>query len=115
MARHTFLKAGLTLTALGAALGAAGGTAHAVPSPVGELDAAAAVEGVSAATPHVLGTAKNLKVNPLAQTGVDPLNNGVGTQVGDFRPVNTTSMTGSLTSLPNLPVAGPVLGGALPG
>ncbi|MEU7280157.1 hypothetical protein AB0A69_15435 [Streptomyces sp. NPDC045431] len=115
MARHTLLQAGLTLSALGAALGAGGGTAHAVPSPVGELDTASAMQGVQAAAPHVVGAAKNLKINPLAQTGVDPLNNGVGTQVGDFQPVSTTSMTGSLTSAPNLPVAGPLLGGALPG
>ncbi|MFF9866292.1 hypothetical protein ACF1G0_12815 [Streptomyces sp. NPDC013953] len=115
MARHTFLKAGLALSALGTALGATGGTAQAVPSQVGDLDAAAAMQGVSAAAPHVVGTAKNLKINPLAQTGVDPLDNGVGTQVGDFRPVDTTSVTGSLTSAPNLPVVGPVLGDALPG
>ncbi|MGI5481040.1 hypothetical protein [Streptomyces lavendofoliae] len=120
MTRHTWLKAGLTVSALGAALGATGGAAHAVVQPpqvpqLPAMDTQAALEGTAGAIPHVTGVAKNLKVNPLAQTGVDPLNNGVGTQVSDFKPVNTASATGSLTSLPALPVAGPLLGGVVPG
>ncbi|GAA4903517.1 hypothetical protein ACFPM3_29080 [Streptomyces coeruleoprunus] len=111
---NPLLKAGLTtVSALGAALGAAGGTAQAVQLPA--TDPAAAVQGVSGALPYAAAPVKHLKINPLAETGVDPLNNGVGTQVSDFKPVDTSSATGSLTSAPNLPVAGPLLGGVLPG
>ncbi|MEU9979627.1 hypothetical protein [Streptomyces sp. NPDC050856] len=110
MARHPLLQAGLTVSALGAVLGAAGGTAHAQ-----DLDTEAALRSTAGAVPHAAAPVKQLKVNPLAQTGVDPLDNGVGTQVADFRPVDTTSVTGSMTRLPELPVAGPLLGGALPG
>ncbi|GAA2487017.1 hypothetical protein [Streptomyces gobitricini] len=120
MTRHTWLRAGLTVSALGAVLGATGGTAHAVVQPprlpqLPQTDPQAALQGTMGAVPHVTGVAKHLKVNPLAQTGVDPLNNGVGTQVSDFKPVDTASVTGSLTSLPSLPVAGPLLGGVIPG
>ncbi|RST09097.1 hypothetical protein E2C00_26935 [Streptomyces sp. WAC05374] len=120
MTRHTLLKAGLTVTALGAALGVPGGAAHAVVQPpqlpqLPKTDPQAALGATMGAVPHVTGVAKNLKVNPLAQTGVDPLNNGLGTQVSDFRPVDTTMLTGSVTSAPNLPVAGPLLGGVIPG
>ncbi|MEE1756213.1 hypothetical protein [Streptomyces sp. SP18CS02] len=113
MARRTLLKAGLTVSALGAALAAGGGTAQAAGAP--DVDAASAVRATTGAVPHAVGAVKHLKINPLAQTGVDPLDNGVGTQVADFRPVDTTMVTGSLTSAPNLPVAGPLLGGLLPG
>ncbi|MFF8385916.1 hypothetical protein [Streptomyces kanasensis] len=109
---NPLLKAGLTVTAVGAALGAAG-TAQA--ADLHQVDAQAALQAVAAAVPHATAPVKNLKVNPLAETGVDPLNNGVGTQVSDFQPVSTTSATGSLTSAPNLPVAGPLLGGLIPG
>ncbi|MER7107948.1 hypothetical protein [Streptomyces sp. NPDC000229] len=120
MTRHILLKAGLTVSALGAALGVTGGTAHALVQPpqvpqLPKMDPQAALQATMGAVPHVTGVAKNLKVNPLAGTGVDPLNNGVGTQVSDFKSVETTSATGSLTSLPNLPVVGPLLGGVVPG
>ncbi|WP_175410815.1 hypothetical protein [Streptomyces sp. TRM64462] len=110
---NRLLKAGLTVSAVGAALGAAGGTAQA--AQLHELDPAAALQAVTGAVPHAAAPVKHFKINPLAETGVDPLDNGFGTQVADFRPVDTTSVTGSLTSAPNLPVAGPLLGGVLPG
>ncbi|WP_228979791.1 hypothetical protein [Streptomyces sp. DH12] len=110
---NPLLKAGLAVTALGAALGAAAGTAQA--ADLHDVDAEAALQSVMAATPHATAPVKNLKVNPLAGTGVDPLNNGVGTQVSDFRPVETTSATGSVTNATSLPVAGPLLGGLIPG
>ncbi|MFF8830437.1 hypothetical protein [Streptomyces sp. NPDC015131] len=120
MTRQTLLRAGLTVSALGAALGVTGGAAHAVVQPpqvpqLPKTDPQAALEGTMGAVPHVTGVAKNLKVNPLAGTGVDPLDNGVGTQVADFRPLDTTALTGSVTSAPQLPVAGPLLGGVVPG
>lgn len=44
----------------------------------------------------------NLKVNPLAKTGVDPLDNGIGTKVADFPAVSTRMVTGALTSGPSV-------------
>ncbi|OII65928.1 hypothetical protein BJP40_15235 [Streptomyces sp. CC53] len=111
---NRLLKAGLTVSAVGAALGAAGGAAHAAPQ-LHDVDPAASVQALTGAVPHVAGPVKHLKINPLAETGVDPLDNGVGTQVADFQPVDTTSVTGSLTNVPSLPVAGPLLGGVVPG
>ncbi|MFJ8695196.1 hypothetical protein [Streptomyces roseolilacinus] len=110
---NPLLKAGLTVTALGAALGAAGSPAQA--ADLREGDAATAARALTGAVPHTVAPVKRLKVNPLAETGVDPLDNGVATQVADFAPVDTRSVTGSLTSAPDLPTVGPLLGGLLPG
>ncbi|MFD3872456.1 hypothetical protein [Streptomyces sp. NPDC058623] len=113
MARHAaptppkrFRAAGLTLSMAGAALAMAAGGARA-----GELSVPAALAGVA-------DPITNLKVNPLANTGVDPLDNGVATQVADFPSVGTGMVTGTLTRGPSvgeLPTAavssllGPVL------
>ncbi|MGW7315013.1 hypothetical protein [Streptomyces sp. NPDC054854] len=113
MARHAaptppkrLRAAGLTLTMAGAALAMAAGGAQA-----GELSVPAALAGVT-------DPVTNLKVNPLANTGVDPLDNGVATQVADFPSVGTGMVTGALTRGPSvgeLPTAavssllGPVL------
>lgn len=117
MARHaapkaprpaTLRAAGLTLSMAGAALAMAAGGAQA-----GELDVPAALAGVS-------DPISNLKVNPLANTGVDPLDNGVATKVADFPSVGTGMVTGILTRGPSvgeLPTAaassllGPLTGG----
>ncbi|MFJ9593341.1 hypothetical protein ACIRS3_11325 [Streptomyces virginiae] len=82
--------AGLTLSMAGAALAMAAGGAQA-----GELDVPAAVAGVT-------DPIANLKVNPLAHTGVDPLDNGVATKVADFPSVGTTAVTGILTQGPSV-------------
>ncbi|MFJ7587390.1 hypothetical protein ACIQZO_08315 [Streptomyces sp. NPDC097617] len=113
MARHAapspsnrLRSAGLTVSLAGAALAMAAGGAQA-----GELDVPAAVAGVT-------DPIANLKVNPLAHTGVDPLDNGVATKVADFPSVGTGMVTGILTQGPSvgeLPTAaassllGPVL------
>ncbi|WP_371617565.1 hypothetical protein [Streptomyces sp. NBC_00454] len=119
MARHAAPKApqtkalrtaGLTLSMAGAALAMAAGGAQA-----GELSVPAALAGVA-------DPISNLKVNPLANTGVDPLDNGVATKVADFPSVGTGMLTGSLTrgpSIGELPTAaassllGPLLPGAV--
>ncbi|MET7516089.1 hypothetical protein ABZS88_21950 [Streptomyces sp. NPDC005480] len=127
-AQHALLCAGLTLTAAGAALG--GGAVSAgeaepaaapLASPVGDLDAAAAGGGVTGAlhtaTQGGLAPVKHLKINPLAGTGVDPLDNAIGTQVADFQPASTAVATGPLAkggALADLPLAGPATG-LLPG
>ncbi|WP_405806530.1 hypothetical protein OG729_15150 [Streptomyces sp. NBC_00210] len=121
MARHkapqpprlALLRAGLTVATVAAALGA-GGAAHAAPAsaPVG-LDTlegqAQRATGVVTNSLAGAGQLKNLQLNPLANTGVDPLDNSVGTQVADFKPVSTEAVTGPLAAgaaAKDLPVVG---------
>lgn len=52
-----------------------------------------------------------LRLDPLAGTGADPLNNTVETQIADFKPLSTAAVTGPVTSgggLKDLPVVGQV-------
>jgi hypothetical protein len=52
---------------------------------------------------------KELQVDPLAHTGVDPLDNSVGTRVADTRPVSTGDVTGPIARgdrVGELPVVG---------
>ena len=60
----------------------------------------------------VLRPVKELPLDPLAKTGVDPLDNSLGTQIADFRPVSTEVLTRPLAdggSLDDLPVVGAVV------
>lgn len=55
----------------------------------------------------------DLQLDPLANTGVDPLDNAVGTQIADFKPLTTAVLTDPITSggsLGDLPVVGTVTG-----
>lgn len=124
--RRALLRAGLTVTALGAALGAGAGSAQAVAlPPVAEVpeQGSAALQAVGEtagpAVTSALGTSltssvapiTDLQLHPLANTGVDPLDNVVGTQIADFQPVTTAVLTDPLTSggaLNDLPVVGQV-------
>ncbi|MFC8510711.1 hypothetical protein ACFT6Z_34890 [Streptomyces sp. NPDC057131] len=119
--RSALLKAGLTVTAAGAALLGAGAAAQAaegvgVPLPVDTLtqtDGEAALEGVG----QGVAPLTRLQLDPLAKTGVDPIDNGVGTQVADFKPVGTGLVTDHLTqggAVADLPVAGPLTQSLLP-
>ncbi|MFC8494874.1 MULTISPECIES: hypothetical protein [unclassified Streptomyces] len=121
--RSALLKAGLTVTAAGAALVGAGAGAQAaapLPLPVDSLtqtDAAAAGAGALGGVGHALGPLTRLQLDPLANTGVDPLDNGLGTQVADFKPVGTNLVTDHLTkggAVADLPVVGPLSQGLLP-
>ncbi|MFE5510118.1 MULTISPECIES: hypothetical protein [unclassified Streptomyces] len=121
--RSALLKAGLTVTAAGAALVGAGAGAQAaapLPLPVGSLtqtDTAAAGAGALGGVGHALGPLTRLQLDPLANTGVDPLDNGLGTQVADFKPVGTNLVTDHLTkggAVADLPVVGPLSQGLLP-
>ncbi|MEV0006636.1 hypothetical protein AB0M10_30255 [Streptomyces sp. NPDC051840] len=124
--RRALLRAGLTLTALGAALGAGGTAAQAaapaVPatgsdtadSTLGALGETASPALTSALGYGIAGALKpvtDLQIDPLANTGVDPLDNAVGAQIADFKPVTTALVTDPLTSgaaLGDLPVIGQV-------
>ncbi|MEN8653659.1 hypothetical protein ABCR94_24385 [Streptomyces sp. 21So2-11] len=129
--RRALLRAGLTLTAAGAAL-ASGGAAQAAPAPdlaqsagvthlLDELDSAAPVQvattALGYATAGGIAPLKDLRLNPLAGTGVDPLDNVVGTQIADFKPLSTALVTNPLTAggaPKDLPIVGDVVS-ALPG
>ncbi|MFF0285177.1 hypothetical protein [Streptomyces sp. NPDC005262] len=119
--RRALLRAGLTVTAVGAALGAGGAAAQAAPLPVAPASGAdsglgavrGATGGATGALGHAVSPITQLQLDPLANTGVDPLANGVGTQVADFKPLSTGVATDPLTSggaLKDLPVVGQVTG-----
>ncbi|GAA3119651.1 hypothetical protein ACFQ0X_17665 [Streptomyces rectiviolaceus] len=133
MARHAaaskhlsraLLRAGLTVTVAGTALGIGGAaTANAAPAPTPQAseNLPAAGAGVFRAVQEVtaggLGPVKELKLNPLAGTGVDPLDNAVGTRIADFKPVSTAPVTAPLTkggALNDLPLVSQAAG-LLPG
>ncbi|CAM5265833.1 ATP-binding protein OS=Streptomyces alboniger OX=132473 GN=CP975_22010 PE=4 SV=1 [Streptomyces alboniger] len=129
---RALLRAGLTLTAAGAAIGAGGATASAAEpaaaprsaTSAAPLDAGhgtSAVEiltgAVRSSTEGGLGPVKSLQLDPLANTSADPLDNSLGTQVADFKPVSTAAVTDPITrggSLEDLPAVGAVVG-LLPG
>ncbi len=132
MARHASprtphaQRALLALAAAGAALaaGAAGasaadsgdttlaGVAHTRPTSLGNIDPQAGLEAVTGTVGHVTGPVADLKPNPLAGTGVDPLDNGVGTQLADFQPLTSTALTGPVAQAESLGAV-PVLGQAV--
>ncbi|MFH8237426.1 hypothetical protein [Streptomyces sp. NPDC018321] len=129
MARHasprttTARRALVLLATAGAALGAGAATAsaaegggetiaglaHTRPTSLGNIDPQAGVQAVTGIVGHVTGPVADLKPNPLAGTGVDPLDNGVGTKVADFQPLTSTALTGPVAqaqSLGAVPVVG---------
>lgn len=119
--RRALLRAGLTVTAVGAALGAGvrrrrqrrcpSSPASGADSSLGAVGDATG--GATGALGHAVSPITQLQLDPLANTGVDPLANGVGTQVADFKPLSTGVATDPLTSggaLKDLPVVGQVAG-----
>jgi hypothetical protein len=102
----------MTLGVGAATASAAPGLAPSSPSPSADGDGAGAVAGLAATAGtvgHVAGPVAGLKPNPLAGTGVDPLDNGVGTKVADLPPLTSTALTAPVAqaeSVGTLPVAG---------
>jgi len=86
--------------------------------PTDGLTSAVPTEAVLSAVPTrsvtgALGSGiapvRNLTLDPLSNTGVDPLDNGVGSQVADFPALSTTLLTDPVThggSLATLPLSG---------
>jgi hypothetical protein len=128
MARHassphsTARRALFAVATAGVALGAGATTAAADTLPVldgsyrpaglGKVDPEAGLQSLTGTVGYVTGPVAGLKPNPLAGTGVDPLDNGVGTQIADFRPVTSNMLTRPVAEAPSLgavPVAGQVL------
>ncbi|WP_275463200.1 hypothetical protein [Streptomyces noursei] len=113
------LRAGLVVSAAGVALTGGAAVAGAAAPAAGDtapqrtsdegLVGQALTRSVTGSTGRGLGPVKDLKLDPMANTGVDPLANGLGTQVADFKPVSTTQVTDPVTkggSLRDLPVTG---------
>ncbi|CAM5493842.1 hypothetical protein STAFG_5493 [Streptomyces afghaniensis 772] len=130
MARHdsskkpTVQRALAVLATTGVVLGAGAGAATAaaagtgsvldvVHTSLGRTDPQTALRAATGSVGHATGAARNLKPNPLAGTGVDPLDNGVGTEVADFKPVESRELTGPVAQAPSvesIPVAGQAAG-----
>ncbi|MFB7089533.1 hypothetical protein [Streptomyces sp. NPDC056296] len=129
MARHASprtphaQRALVALATTGAALAAGAGAASADggetiaglaqtrPTSMGNIDPQAGLQAVTGMVGYVTGPVADLKPNPLAGTGVDPLDNGVGTKVADFQPLASTALTGPVAqaqSLGAVPVVGQV-------
>ncbi|WP_043265795.1 hypothetical protein [Streptomyces sp. CT34] len=118
------LRAGLVISAAGAAMAggaaASAAPAHAPTHGPAHNSAASWVSApesggmsLNAAVKHGsrggLGPVKDLRLDPMSNTGVDPLANAVGTQVADFKPVSTAQLTDPVTkggTLRTLPVTG---------
>jgi hypothetical protein len=114
----------LALTAAGIAVGAGATSAAADTDPVldvvrtrptslGNIDPQSGLQALTGTVGYVTGPVEGLKPNPLAGTGVDPLDNGLGTQVADFKPVTTNMLTAPLAqaqSLGSVPVLGQATG-----
>ncbi|MEY9874116.1 hypothetical protein ABH931_003610 [Streptacidiphilus sp. MAP12-33] len=82
------------------------------------LAAGPAVSGLTAAVPNVVRPAKDFRLDPLANSAADPLNNGVALKPDHGGPVSTTPVTSGLSNgggLGNLPLIGGTAAGLLPG
>jgi hypothetical protein len=86
---RTLLRAAV-LTVSSVAAVASAGAAHADARSDGS--ATAAKDGRQT-TSALIGVVNQLPVNPFAQTSVNPLDNSVGSQVSDFKPVSTADVT----------------------
>ncbi|WP_019545046.1 hypothetical protein [Streptomyces sulphureus] len=121
-AGRLLLRAGLLVSAAGAAVGGAGTAAAAAEGETAAESLAGTGEGLTAAatqslgalddaTTYALGPVFGLQLDPLARTGSDPLDNGVGTKITGFPAVGTQDLTGPLAdgaSLGDLPLTGAV-------
>ncbi|MGW0969458.1 hypothetical protein [Streptomyces sp. NPDC002516] len=86
---------------------------HHPAAPLGNVDALAGLSALNGTVGYVTGPVEGLKPNPLAGTGVDPLDNGVVTQLADFRPLSSKALTGPVAqarSIGGIPVLGQVTG-----
>ncbi|MER6123424.1 hypothetical protein ABT173_12275 [Streptomyces sp. NPDC001795] len=129
MARHasprtpTARRALVLLATAGAAVGAGAATASADTAPaldvlntrpasLGKVDPGAGLQALTGNLRYVTGTIAGLKPNPLAGTGTDPLDNGVVTQLADFKPLSSQALTRPVAEAKSFGGV-PVLGGVL--
>lgn len=91
-------------TVMAASIGAAVALGIGAPAATASPTAPAPTRldpALDAAIPATLAPVQNIALNPLAGTGFNPLDNAVGTQVGDL-PVSTALATGKLAQGTNL-------------
>jgi hypothetical protein len=102
---RVLLRAAVTVSTVAAAFApACTGQASADVDPVAATHAAGSA---------LVGSVKYLPVNPFAHTNVNPLDNSLGSQIADFKPVSTEIVTGPLAhsrSVSELPVVGGAVG-----
>jgi hypothetical protein len=123
-ANSTGRRALAVLATAGVALGASAATASAAdtgpaldgvrtrPTSLGRIDPQAGLAALTGSVQYVTGPVAGLKPNPLAGTGVDPLDNGVGTQLADFQPLTSTALTGPVAQAQSIgSIPGGLLGG----
>lgn len=99
---RVLLRAAVTVSSVAAAF---------APACTGSASAAGVDPGAAthAAGSALVGTVNYLPVNPFAHTNANPLDNSLGSQVADFKPVSTEMVTGPLAhsrSVAELPVVG---------
>ncbi|MFJ4468792.1 hypothetical protein ACIP2X_15070 [Streptomyces sp. NPDC089424] len=114
--RHALAVLATAGAALGASVAPAAadtesvlGMVHTRPTSLGNVDPEAGAAALTGSVRYVAGPVAGLKPNPLAGTGVDPLDNGVGTQLADFKPMTSKTVTGPLAqaeSFDAVPVVG---------
>lgn len=83
------------------------------PTSLGNIDPQAGLAALTGTVGYVTGPVQSLKPNPLAGTGVDPLDNGVGTQLADFKPFSSQALTRPVAQAPSvgsMPLLGPTTG-----
>ncbi|WP_062207875.1 hypothetical protein [Streptomyces sp. NBRC 109706] len=101
-AARTLRLASVTATATGALLAAGAGAASAatgaasLPETVGST-LSTTTDVTEQSLGSALDPALDLRLYPLANTGTDPLDNSVGTQIADFKPVGTDLVTGPIS------------------
>jgi hypothetical protein len=121
-------RAVLVLTATAAAVAAVpAGVAAAAPLSGGPVADVLPTQGLGQALPtqalptqyvtgalgYAVAPVRDLRLDPLANTTVDPLTNAVGSQVADFKPFSTAAVTAPITnggSLGTLPLVGQLTG-----
>lgn len=83
------------------------------PTSLGKIDPQSGLQATTGAVGYVTGPVAGLKPDPLAGTGVDPLDNGIGTRLADFKPMTSQALTGPVAqaqSIGSIPVVGQVTG-----
>jgi hypothetical protein len=72
------------------------------PTSLGNINPQAGLAATTGTVGYVTGPVAGLKPNPLAGTGVDPLDNGVGTQLADFKPLTSQALTRPVAQAPSI-------------
>ncbi|MFD3456432.1 hypothetical protein ACFWVC_30210 [Streptomyces sp. NPDC058691] len=106
---RTLLRTAALAVSSVAALAVAGAAQAGAAQPDGQGSADKSAKSAKETASAVVGTINYLPVNPLARTTVNPLDNAVGSQVSDFKPVSTAMLTKPVAdsrSVADLPLVG---------